>query len=94
MARIQRIRQKVIDREYYLSSHAEDEMLDDRLDRADVENIILKGRIEARLAQDIRGTRYRIEGPAQDGKLARVVCRFRPGGDLIIITVYVLIEYK
>ena len=30
MTRIQKIRQKILDRAYYLSSHAEDEMLDDR----------------------------------------------------------------
>jgi hypothetical protein len=33
MATIQKNRQKIIDRNYYLSSHAEDEMLDDRLER-------------------------------------------------------------
>lgn len=41
MATLQRIRQKIIDREYYLSSHAEDEMLDDELERKDIENAIL-----------------------------------------------------
>ncbi len=69
MTTIQRIRQKVIDREYYLSSHAEEEMLDDDLERIDIENAILKGYIEKRMTQDIRGTRYRLEGPALDGRL-------------------------
>jgi hypothetical protein len=41
MARIQPIRQKIIDRAYYLSSHAEDEMVDDRLEHEDIENAIL-----------------------------------------------------
>jgi hypothetical protein len=45
MTRIQRIRQKIIDRAYYLSSHAEDVMLDDELERDDVEHAILKGRV-------------------------------------------------
>lgn len=45
MFKIQDIRQKIIDREYYLSSHAEEEMVDDNLERDDVENAILKGRI-------------------------------------------------
>lgn len=67
MSRIQRIRQKVIDKDYYLSSHAEDEMVDDGLERNDIENAILKGRIKKKLTKDIRGTRYRIEGPAKDG---------------------------
>ena len=64
MATLQRIRQKIIDREYYLSSHAEEEMLDDELERNDIENAILKGRIDKKLTEDVRGTRYRLEGPA------------------------------
>ena len=55
MASIQRIRQKIIDRAYYLSSHAEEEMLDDRLERDDVENALLKGRIQKKLSEDMRG---------------------------------------
>jgi len=30
MSRIQKIRQKISDKDYYISSHAEDEMLDDK----------------------------------------------------------------
>jgi hypothetical protein len=46
MSILQRIRQKVIDREYYLSSHAEEELLDDGLERKDIENAILKDRLK------------------------------------------------
>jgi len=90
MTTIQRIRQKILDREYYVSSHAEEEMLDDDLERADVENAILKGYIEKKMTQDIRGTRYRLEGPAVNGRLIHVICRFRENADLVIITVYAL----
>ena len=90
MTIIQRIRQKVIDREYYLTSHAEEEMLDDDLDRVDIENAILKGYIEKRMTQDIRGTRCRIEGPALDGRLIHVICRFKENANMILITVYAL----
>ena len=90
MATLQRIRQKIIDRDYYLSSHAEDEMLDDELEREDIENAILKGRIEKKLTEDIRGTRYRIEGRARDGRGIHVVCRFKEHGNLIVITAYAL----
>ena len=90
MTTLQKIRQKIIARDYYLSSHAEDEMLNDGIERSDIEHVILKGRIEKKQTHDIRGTRYRIEGPAEDGRLIRVVCRFKEGGDLIIITVYAL----
>ena len=92
MSRIQRIRQKIIDRDYYISSHAEDEMLDDELERADIENAILKGRIEKKLTEDIRGTRYRIEVPARDERSMHVVCRFMEVGNLLVVTAYALTE--
>ena len=92
MTSIQRIQQKIIDRAYYLSSHAEDEMLNDSLERDDVEHAILVGRIERKLSEDTRGTRYRVEGPAKDGRLIHVMCRFKADGVLIIITVYALTE--
>lgn len=88
MSILQRLRQKVMAREYYLSSHAEDEMWADRLERSDVENVLLKGRIEKRMTRDPRGTRYRIEGPARDERSVHVLCRFNEEGALIIITVY------
>ena len=90
MTTIQRIRQKVIDREYYLSSHAEEEMLDDNLERIDIENAILKGSIERKMTQDIRGTRYRLEEPALDGRLIHVICRFKENANMILTTVYAL----
>ena len=90
MATLQRIKQKVIDRSYYLSSHAEDEMLDDHLERVDVENAILKGKIDKRLTRDKRGTRYRIEGPATDERIIHIICRFKADSNLIIVTVYAL----
>lgn len=92
MSNIQRIRQKVIDKDYYISSHAEDEMVDDGLERDDIENAILKGKIEKRLTRDIRGTRYRIEGPAKDGRRIHVICRFKEDASLVIITAYGLRE--
>lgn len=92
MSRIQKIRQKILDHAYYLSSHAEDEMLDDGLERGDVDNAILKGRVQRKLSEDVRGIRYRIEGPAKDGRLIHVVCRFKEGENLIVITVYALTE--
>ena len=90
METLQKIRQKISDRNYYLSSHAEEEMLDDDLERKDVENAILKGWIEKRMTRVVRETRYRIEGPAIDGRLIHVLCRFREDTSLIIITLYAL----
>ncbi|MBM4040082.1 MAG: DUF4258 domain-containing protein [Planctomycetes bacterium] len=85
---IERIRQKVRLRDYYLSSHAEDELADDGFERADAEHAILRGFIERKLTDDPRGTRYRIEGPARDGRAMYVVCRFREAASMIVITAY------
>lgn len=87
---LQRIRQKIVDRDYYLSVHAEEEMANDNLERSDIEHAILNGMIEKKLTEDIRGTRYRIEGPASNGRMIRVVCRFKEQGSLLIITAYAL----
>ncbi|AUB82414.1 DUF4258 domain-containing protein [Candidatus Thiodictyon syntrophicum] len=90
MNTLHQIRQRISSRDYFLSSHAEEEMLDDDLERKDVEYAILNGRIESKLTHDSRGIRYRIEGPARDGRSIQVLCRFRDGDRLIIITVYAL----
>lgn len=90
--KISHIRRRIRLREYYLSSHAEEEMIDDYLDRFDVEHAILYGIVEKKLTKDIRGTRYRIEGPAKDGRLIHVICRFKATGNMTILTVYALTE--
>jgi hypothetical protein len=87
---LSRIQQRIIDRDYYLSSHAEEEMMDDGFERADVENAILKGFLEKKMMHDTRGTRYRIEGPSISGRSMHVICRFREEASLIIITVYAI----
>jgi hypothetical protein len=64
----------------------------DGLERPDIENCILRGRIEKRMTHDLRGSRYRIEGPARDGRFIHVICRYHVIQDLLIITVYALEE--
>jgi muramidase (phage lysozyme) len=54
MTPIDRLRQKINDRDYFLSSHAEDEMVDDMLERRDVEQAIRQGRIEKVMTEDDR----------------------------------------
>jgi len=88
MSLIERIREKVRARDYFLSSHAEDEMAEDGFERGDMEHAILLGFVEKKLTHDPRGTRYRIEGPANDGRPMHVLCRFKDAGSMVIITVY------
>jgi len=94
MSTIERIRDKIRERDYFLSSHAEEEMADDGFDRADVENAILKGIVRKKLTMDPRGTRYRVEGPAINGRLMEIICRFTEVGPLILITVYLKEEIR
>ena len=54
MAIIDRIREKIWSRDYYLSSHAEDEMAQERFERKDVENAILRGQVQKKLTRDPR----------------------------------------
>ncbi len=90
MDALQKIRQCVTDRRYYLSAHAEEEMWADDLERGDVEHCLLRGFIEKKMTEDWRGTRYRLEGPARDGRRMHVICRFHETQELIIITLYAL----
>ena len=90
MSVIEKIKQCIRERNYLISSHAEEEMAEDGFERLDFENAILNGVIERKMTRDIRGTRYRIEGPLNDGRSMSVLCRFRESGNLIIITVYKL----
>ncbi len=64
------------------------EMADEAFERPDVEHAILHGSVQKKMTRDPRGTRYLIEGPAGDGRLMHVVCRFHEVGTLLIITVY------
>ncbi len=88
MSIIERIRGKIRERDYYLSSHAEEEMVEDNFAREDVEHAILHGFIEKKMTLDPRGTRYRIEGYARDWRCMHVLTRFKELGSLIIITVF------
>ena len=88
MTVIQKIRQKINDHDYFYSAHAEDEMLEDFLDRDDIVNAVLKGQITKKYTKDLRGTRYLIEGPSKDGRVVNIILRFKEDGNLVIITVY------
>ena len=64
-------------------------MADDFLMAADIENIILTGKIAREFTHDPRGARYEVYGDTVDYRQAFVVCRFLSSGVLLIITTYV-----
>ncbi len=85
---LQSIRQKVVRNFFQVTEHALDEMQKDSLSTVDVKNALRRGRIVQRFTHDSRGIRYRITGPARDGREINVICRILDSGELRIITVY------
>ncbi len=86
---LRRMREAIRQQRYRISSHANDEMANDFLVAADIENIILTGEIRRTFTHDPRGTRYEVLGDTVDYRPAYVVCRFLLSGVLLIITAYV-----
>ena len=86
---IDRLRQKILLRDYDMTVHAMEEMAEDDLDIFDIEQAVLKGRVVRRNKKDSRGTKYTVEGLTVDGeRLVGVVGRFHGTDRFLIITVY------
>ncbi|NJL59056.1 MAG: DUF4258 domain-containing protein [Desulfobacteraceae bacterium] len=89
MSPLQRIRQAIREEHYRISTHANDEMAEDALEIADIEHIVITGKMFRKLTQDFRGIRYTIVGETADRRIGYVVCRFLDSGTLLIITAYI-----
>jgi hypothetical protein len=86
---IRRIRLALSESRYEYSIHALEEMDEDGLRDADVYEVIMRGKVVARLTGDLRGTRFVVRGFAQNKRVeVEIVCRFVPSAILRIITVY------
>lgn len=68
MSTIQRIRQKILDKDYYISWHAEEEMMDDNLERPDIVNAILQEMIEHKLTHAMLHRGFASRCGAEDEK--------------------------
>jgi hypothetical protein len=88
---ITRIRDLVRTLKYVVSLHAAEELEDENLTIADLENIILTGRIvERQKDRETRESKVVIRGHALDGREAEAVGKIGPTGTLYIITVYLV----
>jgi hypothetical protein len=94
MNTLQRMRQAIREQRYRVSSHANEEMAKDFLVAADIENIILTGKIITKFTRDPRGIRYEVYGDTIDYRRGSVICRFLLSGILLIITAYVETKIK
>ena len=91
---IDRIRQKILLRDYDVTVHAFEEMAEDDLDIFDIEEAIRNGRIVRTNKRDPRGTKYTIQGLALDGlTVVGIVGRFSLSDRFLIITVYDINKY-
>ena len=87
------IRKKVRDQEYeFVIPHFFDEMANDNLIFADIENAIATGEINQALTDDPRGIRYEIIGQSTDGRPIIVICRIKETGKLLFITTWEIYE--
>ncbi len=71
-----------------MTQHAKDEATDDGFDTADVENIVLTGKVVKVMTRDERGARYVVSGLSADKRDGEVVCRMLSSGKMRIVTVY------
>jgi uncharacterized DUF497 family protein len=86
---LQQIRQKISQRLYVMTLHAEEEMEDDGLSILDIEQSIFTGEIlECQKDRNTGESKYRIKGSTLDGDLIEVVVKLGATGKVVIITVY------
>jgi Domain of unknown function (DUF4258) len=72
-----------------MTVHAMEEMAEDKLDILDIEQAILTGKVVRRQKDNPRGTKYVVEGFANDNTtLVGVVGRFLSEERYLIITIY------
>jgi hypothetical protein len=83
-----RIKAAVREGRYEVTEHAVEEAEADGFGPSDVCNAIMEGKLLKRYTHDPRGPRCRIRGPALDGRLMYVVCRFTEWQESRIITCF------
>lgn len=86
---LHQMRDGIRKRQYVMTLHAEEEMVDDGFTIFDVERAILTGEIVERQEDHYSGEwKYLILGQALDGRFMTVVAKLSLLNKLVIITVY------
>ncbi len=90
---LQRVREKIRNRQYVMTQHARKEMNDDDLSIYDIEHGILTGKILERQKDAVTTEwKYRIGGETFENDKFEVIVKLSPTGKVVIITVYLLYE--
>ena len=88
---LQQIREKIRQKQYVMNLHADEEMAEDNLMLADIEQVIFTGKIRERQKdKNTKEWKYRIRGFSTDGDPVEIVAKLGITGKVIIITVYAL----
>lgn len=86
---LNRMREKIRQREYVMTVHAEEEMADDGFTIFDIERVVLTGKImERQRDRQTAESKYLVRGDVFSGRQAVVVAKFGFTGKLVFITVY------
>jgi hypothetical protein len=86
---LSQLREKVRDRQYIMTLHAEEEMNDDGFSIFDVESGILTGQIRERQKDRVTFEwKYLVAGESLAGETIVVVTKISPTEKLVIITVW------
>jgi hypothetical protein len=87
---LKRMREKIRQRQYVMTLHAEEEMNDGDLTIYDIERGILTGMIMERQRDRVTSEwKYCIRGETLVGESIEVVAKLSPTGKLVILTVYI-----
>jgi hypothetical protein len=87
-SRLTILRAAVVEGRYLITDHADAGLETDDLTILDVEFAIAHGKIRKKETDDLRGTRWEIVGPAEDGREMGVVVRMLQEDNVLIVTVY------
>ena len=83
------LRERIRQRRYVVTLHAEEEMSDDALSVYDVERAILTGEILEAQRNGVTGERkYRIRGESTARHEIELIAKLGPTGKAVVITVY------
>lgn len=83
------IQKQVKSENYEISSHADEEMQNDKISILEIESALLKCEILEEYPQDPRGSSCLVLGYGQEGYPIHIVCGKTKSGKLRIITVYI-----
>ena len=88
---LKKIKELIKNRDYIVTTHADEEMTEDELSIYDVESVVLSGEILEK-QRDIQSkeSKYRLTGNTLNNEKAEVILKIGRSGKVVIITIYLM----